>query len=260
MNPADLLPPQTRGWIFDLGNTLIVWKDDPQRVQWEGCARVWQWLDSHGVSVPPLPDFCRHLLGVRREYIERTLQDRRQYTARQAFEEALKDLGLWELLQRLQHPKGGDPLDPLLQRFFDPELAAYRLDEAAFPLLSFLSHRHVRLALLSNASDHRFILRILEHFNLSHFFYPIVTSAEVGYPKPDPRAFQPILSSWADLKPETIVMVGDHLEFDVQGAQQLGLKAIWIQREATSSPSWIKPNLRVPDLQALLEFLQIPFQ
>jgi len=259
VNPTDLLPPQTRGWIFDLGNTLIVSQRDPQQVQWEGCTRVWQWLHSRGLSVPALPDFCRRLLDARQTYIEKTLQDRRQYTARQAFEETFRNLGLWEALLRLPHPEREDPVDALLQRFFEPELNAYRLDEGALPLLTFLHHRGVRLALLSNASDHRFILRILDHFNLSHFFHPIVTSAEVGYPKPDPRAFRPILDVWADLKPREIVMIGDHPEFDVLGAQQLGLKAIWIQREAPSPPSSIKPNLQVPDLQALLEFLYMPF-
>ncbi len=254
MNPSELLPPRVRGWIFDLGNTLILWEKDPVTVHHEGCRRVWQWLESQGLPVPPLEKFCEELLKTRKRYIDRTLTDLRQYSARQAFEDVFQSLDLWSHLQRHSERRKADIVAFLIQRYFDPELEAYRLDPGVRPLLTFLRRQGVRLALLSNASDHPFILRILDRFDLRPYFDPIVTSVQVGFPKPHPRAFQPILESWSALRPSEIVMVGDHPQFDIQGAHSLGLRTVWVRRDADAE--LVEADVQVPDLLTLWDQLQ----
>jgi putative hydrolase of the HAD superfamily len=58
----------------------------------------------------------------------------------------------------------------------------------------------------------------------------VVTSAEVGAAKPDPRVFERALAV-AGAEPGEAVHVGDKVDNDVEGAAALGLRAILVQRE-----------------------------
>ena len=59
----------------------------------------------------------------------------------------------------------------------------------------------------------------------------IVTSAEVGYRKPHPRAFKAALAHWPDIRPDEIAMVGDRLDADIAGAKRAGLFAVWMRHQ-----------------------------
>ncbi len=48
----------------------------------------------------------------------------------------------------------------------------------------------------------------------------------MGFGKPDPRAFAQALAGLA-LSPDETWMVGDHLEWDILGAQRVGVTGVW---------------------------------
>jgi FMN phosphatase YigB (HAD superfamily) len=58
----------------------------------------------------------------------------------------------------------------------------------------------------------------------------VVTAADAGYPKPDPRLFHHALAQ-ARASPADVVMVGDSYERDVLGARAAGIhRAVLVDR------------------------------
>jgi putative hydrolase of the HAD superfamily len=97
-----------------------------------------------------------------------------------------------------------------------------------------LEARGVDVALLSNATDGEYIVRVVARLGWRHYFRTLVVSSDIGIRKPRPEAFRPVLDSWTHA-PEEVAMVGDSLRHDIGGAQALGLRAIhftWIPNPA----------------------------
>lgn len=91
--------------------------------------------------------------------------------------------------------------------------------------LARLNRGGLRSALVSNASSHYFVVECCRRLLFAEFLDPIVSSAAVGWVKPDPRVFRAVLRPW-DLSPDAVVMVGDSLAADIAGAAQLGMRSI----------------------------------
>jgi FMN phosphatase YigB (HAD superfamily) len=67
-------------------------------------------------------------------------------------------------------------------------------------------------------------------------------SAEVGWRKPRREIFQLVLDRMR-LDPAEALFIGDSLLFDVSGAKQIGMDAVWLNPE--NRP--VHPDLPVPD-------------
>lgn len=63
----------------------------------------------------------------------------------------------------------------------------------------------------------------------------VVTSAEVGAAKPDPRVLERALAL-ADARPEQALHVGDRVENDVEGARAAGVRAVLVRRGGDPPP------------------------
>lgn len=88
-----------------------------------------------------------------------------------------------------------------------------------------LRRRGIPLALVTNGQSHHQRAK-LERFALEPFFDAICIEGEMGFGKPDPRAFAQALVGLG-LKPEATWMVGDNLEWDILGAQRVGVTGVW---------------------------------
>lgn len=87
--------------------------------------------------------------------------------------------------------------------------------------------------------------------HLEPYFKTIVISGEVGIGKPDPQIFRLALTPLA-AQPSEAVMVGDSLFRDISGAQQTGIKAIWINRCGMNEPeAAIIPDAQITSLTRL---------
>jgi putative hydrolase of the HAD superfamily len=120
--------------------------------------------------------------------------------------------------------------DALYDYFTWPE--AWRLYDDVYPVLTRLETTGIRKAVVSNW-DSRLPL-LLSRMGLSEQFEFILTSAEVGWRKPDPRIFEEALRR-LELAPERVAYVGDSYEDDVVGAGNAGLRAIHLDRKQTST-------------------------
>ena len=94
-----------------------------------------------------------------------------------------------------------------------------------------------------------------ERLGLEKFFDFIVMSVEHGgVEKPDPRIFE-IAVREASCDPHELLHVGDHIEYDVRGANDAGVRSVWINRTGESSSLGVKPDLEVTSLGELADSL-----
>ena len=96
----------------------------------------------------------------------------------------------------------------------------------------------------------------LKMVGIDDLFHDVVTARTAGAAKPAQKIFDAAVRA-GGAAPEQTLHVGDHPEFDVDGAIGAGLRAVWVNR---SNKPWPK-ELRKPDaivshvgqLQALLQ-------
>ncbi len=94
----------------------------------------------------------------------------------------------------------------------------------------------------------------IERHGLGKFFQVVVIEGEFGAGKPDEAVYRHALDTLR-VAPCDTCMVGDHLEFDVAGAQRLGLRGIWIDRAGAGLPAdaAVRPDDIIRSLTELLE-------
>jgi HAD superfamily hydrolase (TIGR01493 family) len=90
-----------------------------------------------------------------------------------------------------------------------------------------------RLALLSNTQS--FDLGFLERLELTELIPARFLSAETGFLKPEPGAFEHVQKRLG-LFPGQLAMVGDSWNDDVQGALAAGWTVLWLNREGRPRP------------------------
>lgn len=115
--------------------------------------------------------------------------------------------------------------------------------------------QHYQLALLTNGAADMQREKIAGS-RLEPYLKTIVISGEVGIGKPDPQIFRRALAPLA-VQPAQAVMVGDSLFRDISGAQQTGIKAIWINRCGMNEPeAAIIPDAQITSLAQLPAVLE----
>jgi putative hydrolase of the HAD superfamily len=104
----------------------------------------------------------------------------------------------------------------------------------ARPALELLASAGLELAVVANwdVSLHDVLARL----GLAGFFKVVVTAAEVGVAKPDPRPFVGALERLG-VEPALCVHVGDDPMTDVAGAEGAGISALLLDRSGRSADS-----------------------
>jgi putative hydrolase of the HAD superfamily len=108
-----------------------------------------------------------------------------------------------------------------------------------------LKARGVPLGIVSNYGTH--LLDLLPQLNIFDYFNFIIVSAIVGVTKPDPKIFEMAIEE-AGVSPDQILYIGDNPVDDVQGANNVGIDALLINRpgrEPGTAPLTIKSLLEI---------------
>jgi putative hydrolase of the HAD superfamily len=133
---------------------------------------------------------------------------------------------------------------------FHTYLAAYetswRLYKDVLPCLDAL--RGCRLAVISNGDSGQ-QRRKLERTGIASRFESVVISGDLGVSKPHPEIFERSLQELG-VAAEEAVYIGDHLEADALGAQEVGMRAIWLAREGCAGDP---ADLPVPVVESLAQ-------
>ena len=109
-----------------------------------------------------------------------------------------------------------------------------------------------RLALLTNGSSEKQWGKIRQ-FGLARYFDHVQVEGDVGFGKPDARAFRHALAA-LDVRPDETWMVGDNLLADIAGAQRARIFAIWIDAHGNGldEADGVVPDRVVGSLDELL--------
>jgi len=100
---------------------------------------------------------------------------------------------------------------------------------------------HFKLGLLSNGNTYP------ERCGLEDRFAFVIFSQDVQVEKPDPRIFE-ITAQQAGCELAQLLHVGDSLENDVAGAQNVGAKAVWLNRDGVPNNTKTQPDYEVASL------------
>jgi len=110
-----------------------------------------------------------------------------------------------------------------------PRLEGWRLYPDSLAALRRVRSAGWRSAMLSNHCPE--LGSIAAGLGLDDAFEHVFNSAEIDYEKPNPEAFRIALAGLGDPDPDTVVMVGDSLRADVQGAGACGIAGILVRRQ-----------------------------
>lgn len=110
--------------------------------------------------------------------------------------------------------------------------------------------RTFRLALLTNgAADLQ--REKIAGTGIGAYFEATLVAGDIGIAKPHPRIFEAMLAR-LNIAPTEAVMLGDSQSKDIQGAQAVGMKAVWVNRENAPRRPGVIPDLEVSTLAECL--------
>lgn len=129
--------------------------------------------------------------------------------------------------------------------------------EHATEVLEVIRGRGYKIALVAN-DDGVNVRNLLRSCGLENYFDVTVISGEVGSEKPDERIFQLALDELG-VEAGEAVMVGNRLDTDIQGANRIGMRSVWLRwnnryNSATKSQEQM-PNFTIGSLVELPELL-----
>lgn len=127
-----------------------------------------------------------------------------------------------------------------------------RLFPEARETLERLRARGIPLGLVTNGDAVQQRDKIERH-GLARHFDTIVIEGEFGVGKPDSAVYRQALRALG-AAPTEAWMVGDHLVFDVDAPQQLGLRGVWMDRGGRGLPadSAVRPHRIIRSLDELI--------
>lgn len=122
----------------------------------------------------------------------------------------------------------------------------------AWVTLHHLNTQGKKVAVVSNSTLYADIfIDIFEHVGLAPFIHAFVFSYAYGARKPSAILFQEALKQFG-LNPSQTVMVGDRLDTDLAGAQELGINTIWYNPSEKSLSGIVSPDYIISDFNQLI--------
>lgn len=209
--------------FFDVGNTLLEPHPSVSSVCQEVLAEFGHDADLESIeSLMPLVDAY---------YEDRYRADDTFWTDEE--ETSSVWVGMYSLLcDRLGI---GDQAAEIARRVYDefgrPE--RWRPYPDVVPVLTALRSEGIATGIISNWDTR--LASLVRGLGLSHLFDLVVSSADVGLRKPDPRIFM-LACERLGVRPDQAVHVGDHHYADVLGARAVGMTPVLIVRHGEAPP------------------------
>ncbi len=222
---------------FDLDDTL--WASAPVLRRAEEIQ--YAWLEAHLPRIVAAHDLVA--MQARRRMLMRERPDlAHDFTA-------LRRVAMAELCTAC----GYDPAlgDAAIEMFLEARSAITLFDEVDEVLRDL--RRNYRLASLTNGTTD------LVRAGVAHYFDLMLSPADTGCSKPDPRMFEAVMAR-AGIAASAMVHIGDEPWHDIEGAHRASVRAIWLNRDGRVWPAGARRaaaeigSLR--ELRATLERLQ----
>lgn len=256
--------------LFDLAGTLcdIPIGDIWEEVNVRGFADALAEIGYGELTSPEAAQAMAQRFVTRKAALRKAAKkDLREYEITQQFidffsEERKTDPVLDSLLTKLASgsKKTEDLPRPLLTRleeiFITPELQITIPFEGVKEMLEELSSRYT-LHLLSNNVSRILVDRILEMMGITEYFTKVFVSSELGWRKPHTHFIDPIIAELGVTDMESLCMIGDRLNQDIQMANEKGMTSIFISAaEHEDNAGVVIPfDIEVRDLSELHRLL-----
>lgn len=206
--------------FFDFGNTLIHFTGDWEEVKKQSITRLWKFLQKNNLKIDRSLFFDEFADRMNNYYVERS-EDLIEYTSAAVLSDYLKSLGYHQIDSNL--------LKEAMRVMYAVSQEFWNLEEDAIALLDWIRANSMRLGVISNASDADDVYLMLNKFSLMKYFEHVIISANFGLRKPSPAIFLEAAALFK-VQPAQCMMVGDRLDLDIQGANQVSIPSVWITR------------------------------
>jgi len=127
------------------------------------------------------------------------------------------------------------------------------LNNNAVKIVEYLHNKSFLLCVVTNGLIELQRPRVINS-EIGKFISHIMVSEEVGEHKPNPLIFTTLLNR-IQLNPCDVIMVGDSLKNDIQGAKNAGIKSIWYNPGHMENKTDIIPDYEITDLFELRNML-----
>ncbi len=212
------------GIIFDLMGTLATFTGTRQELHaaWQqGARELYRHLRATGVNIAP-DDFAHALQATFEADLARNGGNPRELSVASVMTRVLDGFG---------YHLTPEESEAAQRAYFQPELNSWHILPGVLETVETLNAEGFRLAVVSNAPSHRFVEEAVAKIGLRPFFSPVMSSALAGARKPDPGLFLAIATAW-ELNPSTIIVVGDGLLADIEGAHAAGMRGVLVHGTA----------------------------
>jgi len=152
---------------------------------------------------------------------------------------------LQELAERFDY--GPELVEHGFRVFWEQRNAVTLFDEA-HALLDGMRERYSVGAITNGNAD-------VHYIGIGHYFDFVITAAEAGAAKPKPEIFHAALRA-ADVDAAHAVHVGDDPVRDVQGAEAVGMRTVWVNLNAAPWPGGPPPDAEIRTLDELAPVLE----
>ena len=138
------------------------------------------------------------------------------------------------------------------RRFLEMRLQHLQPFPGALPTLRQLRADGVRLALVTNGETSPQRAKI-DKFQLTSEVDTVLVEGELGFGKPDPRVFDLALQRLGCAVKDAWI-VGDDLEWEIEGGRRYGLASIWVNARGRELPR----NMEYPPDREVRAVAQLP--
>ena len=226
---------------FDWAYTLVdLGREDDRKP----LKKVFSFLDQKNISLPNFEEFLDMNRKIFRPMIEKS---------NVTHQEARFEVALQKLMSHFKIQLSDEiTLNKLLEVYY---LEVY-LERKVYPdvvsVLSSLKKMGVRMGIISNTTNPTFMKeREREVTGLKPFFEFAIYSSDTPYRKPHPSIFESAVT-YLGMNSKEILFVGDSIFMDVVGAQGIGMKSAWLNRDGKNLPIDINPDYELHSLEDLL--------
>ena len=226
---------------FDWAYTLVdLGREDDRKP----LKKVFSFLDQKNISLPNFEEFLDMNRKIFRPMIEKS---------NVTHQEARFEVALQKLMSHFKIQLSDEiTLNKLLEVYY---LEVY-LERKVYPdvvsVLSSLKKMGVRMGIISNTTNPIFMKeREREVTGLKPFFEFAIYSSDTPYRKPHPSIFESAVT-YLGMNSKEILFVGDSIFMDVVGAQGIGMKSAWLNRDGKNLPTDINPDYELHSLEDLL--------
>jgi len=149
--------------------------------------------------------------------------------------------------------------DNILERFADNHTRIFEslwyLFDDTIETLEKIKKLNLKIGIVSNGTSEN-QRRKLKRFDIEKYFDYFYIEGELGYGKPDIRVYEKMLQE-TKIDSKKIIMVGDHLEWDIEAPQKLGIYSIWMNPGRLNIEDLqIKPDRTIYKISDILKIIE----